>query len=375
MAALALPDRLSRLPWLALAAVVGLGIFSMLVLYSAAGGSPTPWMTNHAIRFGVLFAMLLVISQFDVGFWLKWAYPAYAACLALLIAVEAVGQLGGGSQRWLNLGFMNLQPSELMKIAVVVALARYYHRLPRVKTQDMATLVLPGVLIALPAALVMLQPDLGTALTIILGGVTVIFLAGARLWMFITAGVSAVIGIPLAVQFLLKEYQQRRVLIFLDPEADPLGAGYHITQSKIAIGSGGVSGKGFLSGSQSQLQYLPEQQTDFIFATMAEEWGLFGGFFVLACYGVILSWGAWTALTAKAHFARLAAMGLTVTLFFYIFINLAMVMGFAPVVGIPLPLMSYGGSAMLTAMVLLGILVSIHIQKDRERLTGGPGTF
>ncbi|MBV7256939.1 rod shape-determining protein RodA [Pacificimonas sp. WHA3] len=375
MATLALPDRLSRLPWAAILAVLALGLFSMLVLYSAAGGAAAPWMTNQGIRFAVLFVMMLVLSQFDVTFWLRWAYPFYGVCLVMLIGVELMGQLRGGSQRWLNLGFMNLQPSELMKIAVVLALARYYHFLPRVRTQTMASLILPAVLIAFPAALVMLQPDLGTALTIILGGVTIVFLAGARLWMFVAAGIGAVVGIPLAVKFLLQEYQQRRVLIFLDPEADPLGAGYHITQSKIAIGSGGISGKGFLSGTQSHLQYLPEQHTDFIFATMAEEWGLFGGFFVLACYGIILSWGTWTALTAKAVFSRLAAMGLTVTLFFYIFINLAMIMGFAPVVGIPLPLMSYGGSAMLTALLLMGILISIYHHKNRQRLQTVPGSI
>ncbi|MGB3723050.1 MAG: rod shape-determining protein RodA [Pacificimonas sp.] len=369
MAAPALPDRLSALPWGAICAVLGLGVFSLLILYSAAGGSATPWMTNQGIRFGALFVMMMVLSQFDVSFWLKWAYPFYGVCLVLLIGVEAMGALRGGSQRWLNLGIINLQPSELMKIAVVLALGRYYHNLPRVQTQALSSLILPAGLLAFPAALVMLQPDLGTALTIIMGGVTMIFLAGARLWLFITAGVSAVVGIPLAVNFLLKEYQQRRVLIFLDPEADPLGAGYHITQSKIAIGSGGVEGKGFLSGTQSHLNYLPEQQTDFIFATMAEEWGLYGGAFVLACYAVILGWGLMTALTAKAHFARLVAMGLSMTLFLYIFINLAMVMGFAPVVGIPLPLMSYGGSAMLTAMLLIGIMLSIHRQKDRTRLT------
>ncbi|MHB9879235.1 rod shape-determining protein RodA [Pacificimonas sp. ICDLI1SI03] len=356
-------------------AILALGLFSLLVLYSAAGGSTAPWMTNQGIRFAALFVMMLVLSQFDVTFWLKWAYPFYGACFVMLVGVEAVGQLGGGSQRWLNLGIINLQPSELMKIAVVLALARYFHTLPRVRTAALSSLVLPAIVIAFPAALVMLQPDLGTALTIILGGATIVFLAGARLWLFLTAGAAAIVGVPLAVKFLLKEYQQRRVLIFLDPEADPLGAGYHITQSKIAIGSGGVGGKGFLSGTQSHLQYLPEQHTDFIFATMAEEWGLIGGFFVLFCYAIILSWGAHTALTAKAVFSRLAAMGLTVTLFFYVFINLAMVMGFAPVVGIPLPLMSYGGSAMLTALLLMGILISIHHQKDRVRLRDGPGRF
>ena len=284
MATLTLPDRLSRIPVAAVLSVLALGIFSLLVLYSAAGGSWQPWAMNQGIRFTALFVMMLVLSQFDIGLWMKFAYLAYAACLVLLIGVEILGQMGGGSQRWLNLGVINLQPSELMKIAVVLALARYYHFLPRAEVKSFRALVLPAVLMGLPAALVMMQPDLGTALTIVMGGTVVIFLAGASIWLFIGGATAAVIGIPLAVNFLLKEYQQRRVLIFLDPEADPLGAGYHITQSKIAIGSGGIDGKGFLSGSQSHLQYLPEQQTDFIFATMTEEWGLIGGLFMLACY-------------------------------------------------------------------------------------------
>lgn len=373
MLATTLPDRLSRLPWATVLAVAMLGAFSLLVLYSAAGGDLRPWAFNQGIRFGALFVMMLALSQVKLQVWLKWAYPFYFFCLLLLIAVEVMGQIGGGSQRWLNLGIINLQPSELMKIAIVLALARFFHFLPRVEAQSWGSLVLPAVLIGLPAALVMLQPDLGTALTIILGGVTVVFLGGARLSLFIGGIVTAAIGIPLAVKYLLKEYQQRRVLIFLDPESDPLGAGYHITQSKIAIGSGGIDGKGFLSGTQSHLQYLPEQHTDFIFATMAEEWGLVGGLFILLCYAIILGWGVAVALACQSQFARLAALGLTTTLFFYVFINLAMVMGFAPVVGIPLPLMSYGGSAMLTAMLLIGILLSIDRQKDAAALTRAPG--
>ncbi|MBZ6379165.1 rod shape-determining protein RodA [Pacificimonas flava] len=368
MAGPSLPDRLNRIPVPTLLSVLGLGGFSILVLYSAAGGDISPWAINQGIRFAALLGMMLVLTQVSITLWLRSAYWFYGICLVLLIAVEIVGQMGGGSQRWLNLGVINLQPSELMKIAIVLALARYYHFLPRAQTGTLRALILPAILMGLPAALVMMQPDLGTALTIVMGGTTIVFLAGAPLWLFITGAVSAVVGIPLAVEFLLKEYQQKRVLIFLDPEADPLGAGYHITQSKIAIGSGGIGGKGFLSGTQSHLQYLPEQQTDFIFATMTEEWGLIGGFFVIGCYMVIIARGIFTALTAQSIFARLAAFGLTMTLFLYVFINLAMVMGFAPVVGIPLPLMSYGGSAMLTALLLLGILISIHAEKDRTTL-------
>lgn len=373
MASLALPDRLNRLPLLTIVAVLALGGFSLLVLYSAAGGSLRPWALNQGIRFAAMFVMMLGISQLDMRIWMRFAYPIYGLCLILLLAVEIIGQVGGGSQRWLNLGVINLQPSELMKIAVVLALARYYHFLPRANVKSWKALVFPATLLALPAALVMLQPDLGTALAILFGGTAIVFLGGASAWLFITGGALAIVAIPLAVKFLLHGYQQKRVLIFLDPEADPLGAGYHITQSKIAIGSGGIGGKGFMSGTQSHLQYLPELHTDFIFATMSEEWGLIGGLFVIACFAIIIARGVGTALTARTIFAQLVAMGMSATLFFYVFVNLAMVMGFAPVVGIPLPLMSYGGSAMLTATLLVGILLSVHGQRDRTRLTEGPG--
>lgn len=369
----AIPDRLNALPWGVLLTLLALGGFGLSVLFSAAGGDIRPWALNQGIRFAVFFAMTLFISQVPLGTWLKAAYPAYAVVVLMLVGVEVLGAVGGGSQRWLDLGIINLQPSELMKLAIILALARYFHYLPRTQTQRWLSLVPPALMIGLPMGLVMLQPDLGTALSIAFGGIILIFLAGARMSLFVGGGAALVAAIPIAIGFL-HDYQQKRILIFLDPESDPLGAGYHITQSKIAIGSGGISGKGFLSGTQSHLQYLPELHTDFVFATMAEEWGLFGMLFVLACYAVILAWGIRVALGAKSQFGRLTAMGLTCTLFFYIFINLAMVMGFAPVVGIPLPLMSYGGSAMMTAMLLIGILLSIDRQRDVEMIGEGPSS-
>jgi rod shape determining protein RodA len=370
----ALPDRLRALPWGVLLTLAALGMFGLAVLFSAAGGSLEPWALNQGIRFAMFFAMTLVMSQIPIDFWLRWAYPAYAAVLLMLMGVEAIGAVGGGSQRWLDLGPVQLQPSELMKIAIVTALARYFHFLPRVEAQNFRSLVPPALMIGMPMGLVMLQPDLGTALAITFGGVVIVFLAGARLSLFVGGGAALAAAIPIAIGFL-HDYQRKRILIFLNPEADPLGAGYHITQSKIAIGSGGLSGKGFLSGTQSHLQYLPELHTDFIFATMAEEWGLAGMLFVLGCYAVILGWGLSVALRARTQFGRLTALGLTCTLFFYVFINMSMVMGFAPVDGIPLPLMSYGGSAMMTAMILIGMLLSIDRQRDLRMLGEGPSSL
>jgi rod shape determining protein RodA len=247
-----------------------------------------------------------------------------------------------------------------MKPAIVLVLARYYSGLPNAMTQDFKALLIPAGLIGFPVLLVLLQPDLGTALAIMFGGAAVLFLAGLPMRWFVGAGAAAMAAIPLAYFFVLKEYQQRRVTTFLDPESDPLGAGYHITQSKIAIGSGGLFGKGFGNGSQSHLQYLPEPHTDFVFATMAEEWGLLGGLLVLLLFGLILRWGFRTARAAKDRFSRLLAAGLTLTIFFYVAINLMMVVGLAPVVGIPLPFMSHGGSSMLTNMLCIGGLMMVY---------------
>ena len=281
--------------------------------------------------------------------------------------MEVVGGIAGGSQRWLDLGFIRLQPSEFMKIAIVIALARFYHFLPRGYPSKLAGIWPPLAMIGVPAALVMLQPDLGTALMIVAGGMTMMFLGGLPLKWFVIPGVAGIASLPLLYN-MLHDYQKRRVLIFLDPSADPLGAGYHITQSKIAIGSGGIFGKGFMEGSQSHLQYLPEQHTDFVFATMAEEWGLMGGALLLIAYGLVLNWGIRTGISARTQFARMLAVGLSMTIFFYVLINSMMVMGLAPVVGIPFPLVSYGGSAALTVMIALGILMGVYRQRELEHI-------
>jgi rod shape determining protein RodA len=326
-----------------------------------------PWALNHAVRFTIFLGAAIIISQIPLRFWLNIAYPLYAVILVALIGVEVVGGIAGGSQRWLDLGFIRLQPSEFMKLAIVLALARFYHFLPRGYASKLPGIWPPLALIGTPFVLVMTQPDLGTALMIVAGGATMMFMGGLPLRWFLIPGGAGLAALPVIFN-LLHDYQKKRVLIFLDPEADPLGAGYHITQSKIAIGSGGISGKGFLQGSQSHLQYLPEQHTDFVFATMAEEWGLLGGAGLIICYGIVLNWGIRVGLSAKSLFGRMMAVGLSMTIFFYVLINSMMVMGLAPVVGIPFPLVSYGGSAMMTVMIALGLLMGVYRQREEEHI-------
>jgi rod shape determining protein RodA len=356
------PERIAQLPWRLILLVLGIGIFGLAVLYSAAGGSLTPWALNQAIRFFVFLGMAIVISHFREEHWKLLAFPIYGLTLFALLGVEIMGQIGGGSQRWLNLGLFTLQPSEIMKPALILALAAFYDRLPAGELRSFTAIWPAALLIGLPAALVVIQPDLGTTVALAVGGVTVMFLAGLPLRLFIGGAVAMAAFVPVAFFTLLEDYQRNRVLTFLNPENDPLGTGYHITQSKIAIGSGGFWGKGFLNGTQSHLSYLPEGHTDFVFATMAEEFGMVGGLALITAFALVIRWGIRVGQRAGTTFARLTAAGLSVTIFFYVAINLMMVMGLAPVVGIPLPLVSYGGSAMMTVLICIGILMSV----DRE---------
>ena len=365
------PALIARQPWRVILPLTALVLFGSSVLYSAAGGSLQPWAVTHLVRFAVFMAMALVIARIPPDLFKLAAFPGYAAILVLLMLVEALGFVGGGSQRWLDLGFMHLQPSELMKPGIVLALARFYDLLPPGESQGWRAMVPAGLLMALPMGLVMLQPDLGTGLAIGFGGAVVLFLAGLPLRWFIGAGAAGAVAAPIAYFTLLHDYQRKRVTTFLDPESDPLGSGYHITQSKIAIGSGGLTGKGFGSGSQSHLDYLPEPHTDFVFATMAEEWGILGGLFVLVVFGIVLSWGLKVARDAPDRFSRLIAAGMTLTIFFYVAINLMMVMGLAPVVGIPLPFMSQGGSSMMTNMICVGTIMAVDRWNKARSGSGG----
>lgn len=363
-----IPAPLAALPWRVLLLVAAIGGFGLVVLYSAAGGSMTPWALNQGVRFTLFLALALGLSRVREASWQLIAFPLYAVVLVMLFGVELLGAVRGGSQRWLDFGVIRLQPSEIMKPAIVLTVARFYALLPPGQTRTLTAIWPAALLIGVPVALVMLQPDLGTALMIAGGGFTVTFLAGLPLRLYVGAGLGLAAAMPIAFS-MLHEYQRNRVLIFLNPEADPLGKGYHITQSKIAIGSGGLSGKGFLQGTQSHLDYLPEGHTDFVFATMAEEWGLMGGLFLIGAFLLLIRWAMLVAMAARTRFARLTAGGLAMTIFFYFGINLMMVMGLAPVVGIPLPLVSYGGSAVMTVMICLGILMSI----DRDNRRAAPG--
>ncbi|MFN4019103.1 MAG: rod shape-determining protein RodA [Erythrobacter sp.] len=354
------PAPIARQPWEMLIPVLLLTLFGGLVLYSAGGGSMEPFATSHFIRFAVFTVMTAIIAAMPREAVRLLTYPAYLAVLLMLLGVEVVGAVGGGSQRWLEFGPIRIQPSELMKPAVVLAMARFYETLPAGMIGTWRSLVPAGALIAMPMGLVLMQPDLGTSVAIAFGGVVVMFLAGLPLWWFLFAGGSLVAATPLVYFFALRDYQRARVSTFLDPESDPLGAGYHIAQSKIAIGSGGIFGKGFNAGTQSHLEYLPEPHTDFVFATMAEEWGLMGGLFVLTMYGMILWWGTKVSRQSHDRFTALLAAGATATIFFYIAINLLMVMGMAPAKGIPLPWMSHGGSSMMTNMICIGLLMMVN---------------
>ncbi|MFL0670701.1 MAG: rod shape-determining protein RodA [Erythrobacter sp.] len=355
-----IPEPVARQPWAVLIPVMLLTAFGGLVLYSAGGGAMEPFAKSHFIRFAVLMVMTAIIASMPREAVRVLTYPAYLAVLLMLLGVEIVGAVGGGSQRWLEFGPIRIQPSEIMKPAVVLAMARFYETLPTGMIGTWRSLVPSGMLIVMPISLVLMQPDLGTSVAIAFGGVVVMFLAGLPLWWFLTAGGAAVAAAPLVYFFALRDYQRARVTTFLDPESDPLGAGYHIAQSKIAIGSGGWFGKGFNNGTQSHLEYLPEPHTDFVFSTMVEEWGLMGGLFVLVMYGLILRWGMQVAGQSRDRFCALLAAGATATIFFYIAINLLMVMGLAPAKGIPLPWMSHGGSSMMTNMICIGLLMMVN---------------
>jgi rod shape determining protein RodA len=355
--------KLGQVNWAMVLLICLVASVGFVMLYSAAGGKFDPWADRQMVRFAVGLTMMLSVAVVDLRTWLRYAYLIYGGALALLVAVEIAGEIGMGAQRWIDLGFFQLQPSELMKVALVLALARYFHGLETDQVGRILPLVPPLLLVGMPAVLVLKQPDLGTAGMLIMGGGALFFAAGVRLWKFgllLAAGLAA---IPVAWN-LLHDYQKNRVLTFLDPERDPLGSGYHILQSKIAFGSGGVFGKGYLLGTQSHLNFLPEKQTDFIFTMLAEEFGLVGALTLLLIYAVLIGYGFAIALRSRIHFGRLLALGLTFNLFLFVFINTAMVMGIIPVVGVPLPLISYGGTAMLTVLIGFGLIMSVYVHRD-----------
>lgn len=356
-------QKIVDLNWMIVLVLCFVAAIGIAMLYSVAGGKFEPWASRQALRFVMLLGIMVAMALIGIRFWMWLSYPAYAVGLLMLIAVEFIGSTGMGGQRWLDLGLLKLQPSELMKVAVVMALARYFHAVNPQDMTKLGVLIVPVFLIAIPALLVVRQPDLGTAILIIFGGISMLFVSGARAWIFVTGAIASLAAIPVIWQFM-HEYQKSRVLIFLNPESDPLGKGYQIMQSKIALGSGGVFGKGYLQGTQSHLNFLPEMKTDFIFTVLAEEFGLAGGVFLIALYVVLLSYGVIVSVTCRSLYGRMLSFGLTTTIFLYVFINIAMVMGLLPVVGVPLPLVSYGGSAMMTMMLAYGLILSVSLNRS-----------
>jgi rod shape determining protein RodA len=332
------------------------------MLYSAANGNADPWAWRQMSRFATGLVILLIVAMVDLRVWLQNAYWIYFGSFLLLVYVELAGQIGMGAQRWIDLRLFQLQPSEIVKIATILALARYFHRLSFDRIGRPQMLLVPIALVSAPAALVLIQPDLGTAGMLLLVGIAMFFIAGVRWWKFVLLVALGAAAVPIGWKFL-HDYQKERILTFMTPESDPLGAGYHILQSKIAFGSGGTFGKGFLAGTQSHLNFLPERQTDFIFTMLAEEFGMVGCLVLLGLYFILLAYGVVIALRCRNHFGRLLAMGLTINLFLYLFINVAMVMGLIPVVGVPLPLISYGGTAMITVMIGFGLIMGVHINE------------
>lgn len=355
--------RLKSMSWGLVILVTIMACIGFMSLYSAANGALDPWASRQIMRFIFSLGLMFAIAFVDIRIIYRAAWPAYGICIVLLVMVHLFGHVGMGAQRWLDLGIVKVQPSELMKIATIMVLARYFHGIEMANITKLKTLMMPVGIILLPFALIVTQPNLGTGLTIVFVSAAVLFAAGISIWIFVIGIGAGLAAIPVVWMFL-HDYQKNRVMTFLNPEADPLGTGFHIMQSKIALGSGGIFGKGFLEGSQSHLNFLPEKHTDFIFTLWAEEFGLVGGIALLVLIAMIFLYGFWIAFRCRNTFGRLLAFGLMVNFSIYIFINIAMVMGLIPVVGIPLPLMSYGGTSMIAVMIGFGLMQSCHINRD-----------
>ena len=361
-----LTTKLFEINWLLPTLVAVLGLVGVTMIFAATDGVWRFGAFQHLVRVGFGGIVMLVVALTDIRIWYRLAYPAYLAGLVLLIGVEFVGVEVNGSARWLDFGIARLQPSEIMKPAIVLALARYYHDLPAHRVSHIIGLIGALILLIMPMVLILRQPDLGTTLLLATTGVAVVFLAGISLRVIGFASLFAAVAIPLFFKYGLKPYQQERVLTFLDPSRDPAGASYHITQSKIALGSGGLNGKGFMRGTQRQGEYVPENRTDFIFTVIGEEFGLVGGLLTMGMYMAVIGVCIWLSLKCKEMFSKLLILGLTTTFTLYIFINLGMVMGLAPVVGVPLPLISYGGTVILAVMGGFGLILSAHLHRGIE---------
>ena len=356
-------DKIYSLDYTLVLAVLVLGVISIFAMYSTDGGSFNYHTKSHIVRFTIFFFLFLIFSLFQVRFWYDFSYVIYILFFLLLLGVKYFGLTSSGSQRWINFYFMNLQPSELMKIGLILFLAKYYHRIQADDVNRLKYLFLPIIAVMGPVILVVTQPDLGTSILIAVGGVIVCWLAGVRVKFFAYLTILFLSLLPIAISFL-KPYQKARILTFLNPDRDPLGAGYQIIQSKIAIGSGGFFGKGFLNGSQSYLDFLPEKHTDFIFTLFSEEFGFFGSLIILLLYVLIVYRLVQIGNTARSNFGKLYCYGFATAFFTYVAVNMGMVLGLLPIVGAPLPIMSYGGSSMMAIMFGLSIAMSCKIHKD-----------
>ena len=353
-------DKLKAVDYFLIIIVAIIGSMSGFSIYSTESGNFSFYTKNHLTRFLVFFSMFLVLSFVRVSVWYRQAYIFYILGILLLLLVIFFGISASGSKRWINFFIMNLQPSELMKIAIIVCFARYYHRIQSSDIQSYKYLLQPIILLLIPCYLVITQPDLGTAILIAGSGLAIIWLAGLNLKYFIYSGLILLVSLPFVIS-ILKPYQKSRILTFFNPDRDPLGAGYQIIQSKIAIGSGGLLGKGFLQGTQSYLEFLPEKHTDFIFTLFSEEFGFVGSMVLILLYALLIYRIIRIGFSSRSFFAKLYCYGFASALFLYIFVNIAMVVGLLPIVGAPLPIMSYGGSSMLSIMLGLGIVMSCKI--------------
>jgi len=363
---MSLRSKLYEVNWLLVVLLLLVGLVGVIMIFAATDGVWSRGASQHLMRLSFCSVIMIGIALVDMKIWYNLAYPIYFLALLLLIGVEVFGISVNGSQRWLDFKIIRLQPSEVMKLAIVLALARFFHDIPQWRVSHVTGLFVALLIIFLPMSLILRQPDLGTALLVAATGFTLIFLAGVNWRIIVSAVVSGTIAIPLFFRFGLKEYQRARIATFLDPTRDPTGASYHITQSKIALGSGGVSGKGFMNGTQRQLEYVPENRTDFIFTVIGEEFGLIGSLMTMGLYLSVIGLCLWLSYQCKHVFSRLLILGITTTFILYIFINLAMVMGLVPVVGVPLPLISYGGTVVLTVMLGFGLVLSAHLHRQND---------
>ena len=360
--------KIKNLNYLLIFLVILITFIGAAGLYSAAGGSYNPWASRHLIRLIFLLALAILIAFIDFKLIYKYAYLFFIISILLLLSVELIGVFGKGATRWINIFGFSLQPSELVKITIILALARFYHDLKFEEIKSIINLFFPLLILFIPFLLVVIQPDLGTALSIIILGIFILFASGVRLWKFFL-GLLIIIGsIPILLNFL-KPYQKDRIISFLNPEEDALGRGYQLIQSKIALGSGGLSGKGFLEGTQSYLQYLPEKQTDFIFTLIGEEFGFIGTIFIIILFLLVISICFFVSIKSHHIFGRLLSIGIGTNIFIYVIMNVSMVSGLMPVVGIPLPLVSYGGSAMLSIMISIGLILNSELNSNLKKLS------